>query len=82
MDPIDYGYTQDFARQARAKKIGAILYASVRDPEHGEAAAVLSPSAFSLGQVPKLETWYLTANRAKVIWAHEQGQHFEFSWAE
>lgn len=82
MDPIDYRYTQDFARQARTKKIGAILYASVRDPEHGAAAAVLTPNAFTPGQVPKLETWYLTVNRAKVIWAHELGQSFEFSWVE
>ena len=68
MDPVDYTYTQDFTRQARAKHIGAILYASVRDPAHGPAAAVLTPTAFAKGQVPKLETWYLTVNRAKVIW--------------
>ena len=76
MDPVDYTYTQDFTRQARAKHIGAILYASVRDPAHGPAAAVLTPTAFAKGQVPKLETWYLTVNRAKVIWTHELNETF------
>ncbi len=82
MDPVDYTYTQDFTRQARAKHIGAILYASVRDPAHGPAAAVLTPTAFAKGQVPKLETWYLTVNRAKVIWTHELNETFAFAWTE
>ncbi|MEK6664462.1 MAG: RES family NAD+ phosphorylase [Pseudomonadota bacterium] len=79
-DPADYTYTQDFARQARAKHIGAILYASVRDPAHGPAAAVLTPTAFAKGQVPKLETWYLTVNRSKVIWSHEMNETLVFAW--
>lgn len=81
MDPADYSYTQDFARQARTKKIGAILYASVRDPAHGPAAAVLTPAAFAKGQVHNLETWYLTVNHSRVIWAHELNEAFAFAWA-
>lgn len=78
--PDDYSVTQRFARDARGQGAQLILYESVRDPEHGGCAAVLSPEAFTPGQAPKTETWFLTVTPKGVVWQRESGEHFEFAW--
>src|SRR5690606_29381457 len=42
-DPDSYTGTQALARRAREDAVEAIVYESVRDPEHGGAIAVLLP---------------------------------------
>ncbi len=68
----DYTATQAFARVARDAGAGAIIYQSVRDPQPGWCAAVLSPSAFA---EPKprvgMQTWYLAVSRQVVTWRRE-----------
>lgn len=76
----DYSVTQRFARDAREQGTQLILYESVRDPEHGGCAAVLAPEAFTLGQEPKTETWFLAVTPKGVVWQRESGEHFEFTW--
>jgi RES domain. len=78
--PADYSATQAFAREARDQEAGAILYESVRDPEHGGCAAVLAPEAFEPGQSPVPETWYLTVTGRGASWQRERGEYFAFEW--
>jgi hypothetical protein len=75
--PDDYGPTQGFARVARQADIDAICYESVRDPDHGPAAAVLRPACFKPHKPLEQHTWFLTVRRTAVIWQRE-GQTFEF----
>jgi hypothetical protein len=75
--PDDYGPTQGFARVARQADIDAIRYESVRDPDHGPAAAVLRPACFKPRKPLEQHTWFLTVRRTAVIWQRE-GQTFEF----
>jgi hypothetical protein len=64
-----YTATQALARSARAAQLGAICYASVRDPQHGECAALLTPAAFaSVTPHPVKQTWWLVVRRTEVIW--------------
>jgi hypothetical protein len=74
--PDNYGPTQEFARVARRANIDAIRYASVRDPEHGAAVAVLSP-CFKPRQPLEQQAWFLTVRRETVIWQRE-GETYEF----
>lgn len=68
-----YGGTQALARSARSANLGGIRYASVRDPEHGECVAVLTPGAFvSNNPHPVRETWWLRVRRTEVLWRCEQ----------
>jgi RES domain len=73
----DYGPTQQFAVLARAAKAGAIRYASVRDPEHAAAVAVLRADAFKPLRPIQQVTWFLTLKPERVIWRRE-GESFEF----
>jgi hypothetical protein len=58
MDPADYSACQDLAGRARRIEAQAILYASVRDPEHRANLALFDPSAFAATK-PKIErTWH------------------------
>jgi hypothetical protein len=68
-----YSATQALAWSARAANLGAIRYASVRDPERGECIAVLTPAAF-LATTPHAvrETWWLRVRRTEVLWRSEQ----------
>jgi hypothetical protein len=75
--PDDYAATQRFAAVARTAGIEALRYESVRDPEHGAAVAVLQPAAFKPGAPLEQQTWFLTVQRASVVWQRE-GQGFEF----
>jgi hypothetical protein len=79
-DPRDYGATQGFARVAREAGVDAIRYESVRDPNHGGAVAVLTPSCFRPHKPLEQHTWFLTVRRAAAIWQRE-GESFEFAAA-
>ncbi len=76
--PHDYSPTQSLARTARAAKIEAIRYESVRDPEHGAAVAVLAPSCFNPRKPLEQHTWFLTVRREAAIWQRE-GENCEFA---
>ena len=81
-DPTDYGACQRFARAARTDGIEIIRYASVRDPEHGACAAVLSPSAFARPAPLETQIWNLTVTRSRVIWRRNtvfESEAFEFA---
>ena len=82
-DPQDYRATQGFARVAREAGIDAIRYESVRDPQHGGAVAVLTPTCFKPVKPLEQHTWFLTVRREAAIWQRE-GESFEFAssaWA-
>ncbi len=71
--PSSYTATQALARSARTANLGGIRYASVRDPQHGECMALLTPAAFSsVTPRPVKENWWLVVRRAEVIWRSEQ----------
>jgi hypothetical protein len=67
-DPVDYGPCQAFARAARIAEVQMIRYRSVRDPQHGGAAAVLDPRAFYAAVVRRRQTWFLTVDRERASW--------------
>lgn len=79
-DPADYRACQDLAAAARRQGIQLIRYESVRDPEHGGAAAVLSPRAFRVRRPRTQQTWYLTVTRPLVRWWRGPGAGFEFGY--
>ncbi len=78
-DPDSYAETQALARKAREDDVEAIIYESVRDPEHGGAVAVLLPKPLS-GPVGNPESWFLTVTEDRVIWQRELGENFEFGF--
>ncbi len=78
-DPDRYAETQALARKAREQNIEAIVYESVRDPQHGGAVAVLTPKPVS-GPIGNPEGWFLTVTDDRVIWQHEPGESFEFGF--
>ena len=55
--PVDYRACQNLADAARAGRIEAIRYGSVRDPQHGANVALLSPQAFAATGPEATETW-------------------------
>jgi hypothetical protein len=68
----DYGTTQSFARAARAVKLQAIVYHSVRDPLPGWCVALLAPTGFARRKPePLMQSWWLTATRQEVVWRRE-----------
>jgi RES domain len=80
--PTDYERCQAFAVAAREALIGAILYASVRDPKHGQCVAVLTPHAFSRKTPVASQNWLLTVNRSRVYWQRQsvhETEAFEFA---
>jgi hypothetical protein len=80
-DPGSYAETQALARRAREQNIEAIVYESVRDPEHGGAVAVLMPKPLT-GPVGNPESWFLTVTDDRVIWQHDLGESFQFSFGD
>ena len=56
-DPVDYRPCQDLADAARASRMEAIRYSSVRDPERRANVALLSPKAFAANAPDATETW-------------------------
>lgn len=81
-DPADYRECQQLATAARDARIQIIRYESVRDPEHGGAAAVLSAAAFR-SRTPEAETtWYLAVRRDGARWSEGPGHGFEFRYSK
>jgi hypothetical protein len=76
-DPNDYTASQRFARVARQAGVDAIRYESVRDPDHGGAVAVLSPSCFKPRRPLDQHIWLLTVRPEAAIWQRD-GQSLEF----
>lgn len=79
--PTDYHATQAFARVARDAGLGAIVYASVRDPAPGWCIAVLAPAAFA-GRKParSTQTWWLVVHGDAVLWRRDR-ESMSFSTA-
>ncbi len=72
LHPSDYSPTQAFAGTAREADIGAIVYQSVRDPDAGWCAAILTPAAFSSKKHhPSTQTWWLAVHQDQVIWRRD-----------
>jgi RES domain len=64
--PVDYGPCQNLADAARAARVEAIRYASVRDPEQQANLALLSPKAFAASAPEVTETWRVFVRRDAV----------------
>jgi hypothetical protein len=80
-DPVDYGPCQELAEAARQDDVTLIRYESVRDPERGGAAAILSPKGFARRKPVRTETWYLAVTRERVRWYPALGRSgFEFQF--
>lgn len=81
-DPLDYSACQQLAREAREAGVHIIRYESVRDPEHGGCAAVLTHTAFAATAPTESELWTLAVFRYRVVWQldsiYEQ-RSFEFN---
>jgi hypothetical protein len=80
----DYAHTQALATVARAAGIELMRYESVRDPQHGSCAAVLTPVAFGRGKPRLQETWFIAASRERVRCAQDErgGATWEFTREE
>jgi hypothetical protein len=77
--PTDYSATQALAKLARAADIGAILYHSVRDPDGGFCAAILTPVAFAARKPDHpTQTWVLTLSTEEAIWMRQHEVSFSF----
>lgn len=74
--PADYGPCQAFARLAREAGIAVIRYASVRDPQAGGCAALLTPQALLPAELAE-QAWRLTVTRARVFWHRDSVLHDE-----
>jgi hypothetical protein len=80
-DPRDYSFCQELARKARVDNIQIIRYESVRDPDAGGCAALLSPSAFAANSPTENQTWTLAVFRHHVFWRQNsifENKSFEF----
>ena len=78
-DPGDYSATQAFAATAREAALEIIRYESVRDPDKGGCAALLSPAAFAQRAPAARQTWHLTVTGTASAW-HRDAERFEFVW--
>ncbi len=81
----DYSATQDFARRARHAGVEILRYESVRDPQHGGAAVLFTPTAFTSASPLELQTWLLEVQASRVTWVYASAlvpAAFEFSWDE
>jgi len=56
-DPVNYETCQSLADAARAGKVEAILYQSVRDPKRGKNIALLTARAFAAREPVERQTW-------------------------
>ena len=65
----EYAATQALARVARAARLQAIVYESVRDPLKGGCLALLDAAGFA-ARKPRgdTQTWWLTLQPDRVIW--------------
>jgi len=77
--PTDYSATQALGRVARDCVIGAIVYQSVRDPEHHFCIALMTPLAFAAKKPDTAtQTWVLTVSAAEAIWRRQGAESFSF----
>lgn len=84
-DPSDYSPCQELARKAREAGIRMIRYESVRDPQSGGCAAVLSHTAFAANAPTDNQTWTLAVFQHRVIWRLDsifEERSFEFDAAD
>jgi hypothetical protein len=82
--PGDYSACQSLARQARDEALQVIRYESVRDPQSGGCAAVLTHTAFAASRPAETESWMLAVARQHVIWRQNSvfdNAAFEFAAA-
>lgn len=80
-DPRDYSFCQELARKARVENIQIIRYESVRDPDTGGCAALLSHSAFAASSPTENQTWTLAVFKHHVFWRQNsifENKFFEF----
>ncbi|MGV3742983.1 MAG: RES family NAD+ phosphorylase [Burkholderiaceae bacterium] len=68
LDPDDYSACQALARRAREEEVEIIRYRSVRDPEGGACAALLTHRAFAAKKPSHSETWMLSVSKQFVSW--------------
>lgn len=86
-DPDDYHACQELARKARAEGVQIIRYQSVRDPQSGGCAAVLSHTAFAAPEPVESQSWTLAVFRHRVFWRRDsifEVESFDFDvsqWA-
>ncbi len=75
-----YEATQAFSALARNAMLEAIRYESVRDPEPGVCAAVLTPKSFRRNKPGAQQTWFIAASRRIVRCAKDEdgGPTWEF----
>ena len=81
--PTDYAGTQAFARVSREAGLGAIIYASVRDPQPAWCLALLEPSGFAMKRPhPGPQTWWLAVSPLAVSWRrdHESMSFSAANW--
>jgi hypothetical protein len=81
----DYSASQEFARRARAAGVEILRYESVRDPQRGGAAALLSPAALAVAAPLELQTWLLDVRPRRVTWVCASSlvpAALEFSWQQ
>ena len=79
--PDDYAPTQALAARAR-DDVHAIVYESVRDPEHGACVAALDPAALvNADPLPRAQSWFLTVREQAAIWQREGPKVFEFDFS-
>jgi hypothetical protein len=75
--PTDYTACQALATAARRRDVQWIRYASVRDPNHGPAGAVLHPCVLSLPRATVQQNWAARVQRDVVAFSHG-GDTIEF----
>ena len=80
-DRVNYAATQAFAAQVRDAGVPMIRYESVRDPEHAQCLAVLTPAVFHRPRPRHEETWFIAAARNQVRCAKDprEGTGWEFT---
>lgn len=82
-DPVSYTACQELASQARKEGIQMIQYESVRDPQSGTCAALLSPTAFQSKTPIDSQSWTLAVFKHRVVWQRDsifENESFEFNY--
>ena len=78
--PSDYTATQALAQVARTAQVGAIQYASVRDPQPAWCLALLTPQGFAKPKPnPLMQTWWLAVHQDAVTWRRDNASMTFFS---
>ncbi len=75
MHPTDYTATQEIGSYARANSIPLVMYASVRDPAHRPAVAVMLPTGISCDKPYAIEDWELLISANQIVWRNSHNDH-------